>query len=690
MCERGRDGRLDPRYGRNVTTQPVLAGRIPVTGITPALPDRRWRPKAYDGEVVPFRATVFREGHDRVGAMLVLSSPSGVERRERMSPLAAGTDRWEAQVLLDEVGIWRWQVTGFDDEIATWRHDAAIKVDAGVDVELMFEIGARLLDRAVAERHRPAAVRKRLGALAAALRDSGASVADRRALIDAPALEEFTARPLARLSSDSEEHEILVERRRAGVGSWYEFFPRSEGAKQLKDGSWKSGTFRTAAKRLDGVAAMGFDVVYLPPIHPIGVTNRKGRNNTLDPGPNDPGSPWAIGGPLADGTPGGHDAVHPDLGTLADFRAFVRRAAALGIEVALDLALQASPDHPWVTEHPEWFTQLPDGTIRYAENPPKKYQDIYPVNFDDDPEGIYQEVLRVVRHWMKQGVRIFRVDNPHTKPLAFWERLIGTVNAEDPGVIFLAEAFTRPAMMQALAMVGFQQSYSYYTWRNTKEELEEFLTSVSQETADFMRPNLFVNTPDILTEYLQFGGPAAFTVRATIAATAAPTWGVYAGFELFESVARPGAEEAIDNEKYEYKPRDFAAAELEGRSLALYLGILNGIRSSHPALAQLRNIHFHSSDDDAVLVYSKHLDGRFTPDGIADTVIVVVNVDPHSVRETTVRLDLDVIGLAPDERFAVEDLVTGDRWEWGDANYVRLDAFTRPAHILHVVRSANA
>ncbi|MFE6255691.1 maltotransferase domain-containing protein [Agromyces sp. NPDC057865] len=683
MCERA-----TPRRGRPfratvgcVTTHAVQAGRIPVTGVTPAVPDGRWRPKAYEGEVVPFRATVFREGHDQVGAMLVITSPSGTVRHERMSPLTAGTDRWEAQVLLDERGVWHWHVTGFDDEIATWRHDAALKVDAGVDVELMYEIGARLLDRAGDEKARPVAARRRLTALANALRDDTATAAERRALIDSPVLDLFAGWPLAKLTSDTPEHEILVERRRAGVGAWYEFFPRSEGAKRLRDGRWKSGTFRTAAKRLDGVAAMGFDVVYLPPIHPIGVTNRKGRNNTLDPGPQDPGSPWAIGG-----AEGGHDAIHPDLGSLAELRAFVRRAAALGIEVALDLALQASPDHPWVAEHPDWFTQLPDGTIRYAENPPKKYQDIYPVNFDDDPEGIFEEVLRIIRHWIKQGVRIFRVDNPHTKPLAFWERLIGTVNAEDPDVVFLAEAFTRPAMMQALAMVGFQQSYSYFTWRNTKEELEEFLTSVSQDTADFMRPNLFVNTPDILTEYLQFGGPAAFTVRATVAATAAPLWGVYAGFELFESVARPGAEEAIDNEKYEYKPRDFAAAEKEGRSLALYLGILNRIRADHPALGQLRNIRFHGSEDDSVLVYSKHLDGRFTPDGVADTIIVVANVDPHSVRETTVHLDLAAIGLEPGSRFEVEDLVTGHRWDWGDANYVRLDAFTRPAHVLHVVR----
>ncbi|MGI9824075.1 alpha-1,4-glucan--maltose-1-phosphate maltosyltransferase [Agromyces sp. Marseille-Q5079] len=672
-----------------VSSRTVRAGRIPVTRLSPAVPDPRWRPKAFEGEVVPFRANVFREGHDQVGAMLVATAPSGLEHRARMALTAPGTDRWEAKLLLDEVGDWRWRVTGFDDEIGTWRHDAALKVDAGVDVDVMFEIGARLLDRASTEKSRPPAVRRRLAAVAASLRDAEASVADRRALIDDSALAEFEVRPLARLSSESDEHVITVERRRAGVGSWYEFFPRSEGARRLRNGTWRSGTFRTAIKRLDGVAAMGFDVLYLPPIHPIGVTNRKGPNNTLDPAPGDPGSPWAIGGPLADGTPGGHDAVHPDLGTLADFRAFVRRANALGIEVALDLALQASPDHPWVGEHPEWFTTLPDGSIRFAENPPKKYQDIYPINFDLDPDGLLVEVERIVRHWMKQGVRIFRVDNPHTKPLAFWERLIGEVNATDPDVVFLAEAFTRPSMMQALAMVGFQQSYSYFTWRNTKEELEEFLTSVSQETADFMRPNLFVNTPDILTEYLQFGGPAAFTVRATIAATAAPSWGVYTGFELFESVARPGAEEAIDNEKYEYKPRDFAAAEAEGRSLALYLGILNGIRKAHPALGQLRNIRFHASDDDAVMAYSKHLEGQFTPDGLDDTIIVVANVDPHSVRETTVHLDLAAIGLPPGSRFTVEDLVTGQRWQWGEDNYVRLDAFTRPAHVLHVVRGSD-
>ena len=401
-----------------MTTAPVLAGRIPVTRLTPALPDDRWRPKAFEGEVVPFRATVFREGHDQVGAMLVITSPSGVGRRERMTPMAPGTDRWQAKVLLDEVGEWHWHVTGFDDEIATWRHDAALKIDAGVDVELMYEIGARLIDRAVADKTRcprDAHEAHRAGDGAARSCDIRRRTARPRRRPAALGIRRPPARaPHDRLPRAHDPRRAPTRGRRArGTSS----SPAPRGRSSCKDGRWKSGSFRTAIRRLDGVAAMGFDVVYLPPIHPIGVTNRKGPNNTLDPGPHDPGSPWAIGGPLADGCPGGHDAVHPDLGTLADFRAFVRRADALGIEVALDLALQAAPDHPWVAEHPDWFTQLPDGTIRYAENPPKKYQDIYPVNFDDDPEGIFAEVLRVVRHWMKQGVRIFRVDNPHTKPL---------------------------------------------------------------------------------------------------------------------------------------------------------------------------------------------------------------------------------------------------------------------------------
>jgi starch synthase (maltosyl-transferring) len=642
-----------------------------------------YRPKAFEGEVVPFVVTSFREGHDRIGVQLRLFSPSGDESLHRLDPLEDGFDRWRTEVALLEQGVWRFRFESFGDEFATWEHAAALKIAAGVDAALMRELGALLFDRARAEKDRPAAEKKALATAAASLRDAGVDDAGALEIVtDATIAGFFRQRPVMSLVTLGDDLELLVERERAGVGAWYEFFPRSEGARRLKDGTVKSGTFRTAAKRLPGVAAMGFEVLYLPPIHPIGTLNRKGPNNTLDAGPADPGSPWAIGSAA-----GGHDTVHPDLGGLADFRAFVRAARAEGLEVALDLALQAAPDHPWVAEHPEWFTSLPDGSIAYAENPPKKYQDIYPVNFDNDPAGIRAEVLRIVRHWVAQGVRIFRVDNPHTKPLQFWEWLIRTVNAENPDVVFLAEAFTRPAPLQSLASAGFQQSYTYFTWRNTKAELEEFLSQLAHETADFLRPNLFVNTPDILTEYLQYGGRPAYRIRAAIAATAAPTYGVYAGYELYENVARPGSEENIDNEKYEYKFRDWAGAVERGDSLAPFLTRLNEIRRAHPALRQLRNLSIHWSDDDAILVYAKHLDAAVSPDGRSDTVIVVVNTDPHSVRQTMVHLDTRVWGVEPGAPYEVEDLVTGATWTWSDHNFVMLDAFTEPVHILHVKES---
>ncbi|MCK2036673.1 alpha-1,4-glucan--maltose-1-phosphate maltosyltransferase [Microbacterium sp. SSW1-49] len=655
----------------------LRATRIPLSDGTPSVPGG-YPAKAFVGEVVPFGVVAFREGHDTIGVHLRLTDPRGEESLHRLTPRNDGTDRWAVDIALDVQGTWTYRFEAFSDDFATWAHAASLKVAADVDVDVMAALGAELLTRAAAEKDRPAAQRTRLRADAASLA-GGDAATTLRLSTDAGLAQLFADRPTTTLRSTSDAQSIVVDRTAAGVAAWYEFFPRSEGAKRLKDGTVKSGTFRTAAKRLPAVAAMGFDVLYLVPIHPIGTTNRKGRNNTLTTEPGDPGSPYAIGS--ADG---GHDAIHPDLGTAQDFRAFVRAARKEGLEIALDLALQASPDHPWVTEHPEWFTTLPDGTIAYAENPPKKYQDIYPLNFDNDPEGIYAEMLRIVQHWIRQGVKIFRVDNPHTKPLQFWEWLIAVVNAEDPDVIFLAEAFTRPAVMRALAAVGFQQSYSYFTWRNTKAELEEFLTSVSQETSDYMRPNLFVNTHDILTEYLQFGGRAAYRIRACIAATAAPLYGVYAGYELFENVARPGSEENIDNEKYEYKFRDWEGEEERGDSLAPLLRSLNGIRRAHPALRQLRNFRAHWSDDDAVLVYSKHLDAAFTGTGRSDTIIVVANVDPHSVRETTVHLDTTLWGIAPGESFEVEDLLTGAVWTWNDHNYVRLDAFTEPVHILTV------
>jgi starch synthase (maltosyl-transferring) len=437
------------------------------------------------------------------------------------------------------------------------------------------------------------------------------------------------------------------------------------------------GTFRTAAERLPAIAAMGFDVVYLPPIHPIGTTFRKGPNNTLSAGPDDVGVPWAIGSPE-----GGHDAVNPALGTLEDFDAFVARAGELGMEVALDFALQCSPDHPWVEKHPEWFRHRADGSIAYAENPPKKYQDIYPIAFDADMDGLVAETVRVLRHWMDHGVRIFRVDNPHTKPVVFWERVIGEINGRDPDVIFLAEAFTRPAMMHTLGAVGFQQSYTYFTWRTTKEELTQYLTELSGEAAAYMRPNFFANTPDILHAYLQHGGRPAFAVRAILAATLSPTWGIYSGYELCENTPlRPDSEEYLDSEKYQLRPRDWAAAEREGRSIAGLVTELNAIRRRSPALRQLRDLHFHHADKEEVLVYSKQRG--------ANTVLVVVNLDPFHTQEATVSLDMPRLGLDWHERVPVRDELTGDTYSWGRANYVRLEPGDRPAHVLTVLRPSS-
>ena len=440
------------------------------------------------------------------------------------------------------------------------------------------------------------------GAIEAAT-DTTRPVEARLAQLESPELTAvLLAHPLRELVTVDGPYPAYADRTRALFSSWYEFFPRSEGAfRDPKKGTVVSGTFATAAKRLDGVAAMGFDVVYLPPIHPIGEVNRKGPNNTLTPGPDDTGSPWAIGSRL-----GGHDAVHPDLGTLADFDAFVAHATSARPRGRARPGSAVRTDHPWVTTNPEWFTTRADGTIAYAENPPKKYQDIYPLNFDNDPEGIAQEVLRVVRHWMAHGVRIFRVDNPHTKPVAFWQWLLAEIRATDPDVIFLSEAFTKPPMLQTLGAIGFHQSYTYFTWRTAKGEIEDYLREVADESAHRVRPNFFVNTPDILHEYLQYGGPAAFKIRAVLAAMGSPSWGVYAGYELFEHVAvRPGSEEYLDSEKYQVRIRDWEAAEAEGRSLAPYLTKLNELRKTHPALQLLRNLVVHPTDDDGIICFSK-------------------------------------------------------------------------------------
>ncbi|NEC05752.1 alpha-1,4-glucan--maltose-1-phosphate maltosyltransferase, partial [Streptomyces sp. SID7909] len=498
------------------------------------------------------------------------------------------------------------------------------------------------------------------------------------------AREALDRHPLRELVTASRPHPLVVERRRALYGSWYEMFPRSEGARyetpkprkgrgakaaEAQQPRLVSGTFRTAAERLPAVAAMGFDVVYLPPIHPIGTTHRKGANNSLTPSAHDVGVPWAIGS-----AEGGHDAVHPDLGTLDDFVHFVETARNLRLEVALDFALQCSPDHPWVEKHPEWFQHRADGSIAYAENPPKKYQDIYPIAFDKDLPGIVAESVRILRFWMDRGVRIFRVDNPHTKPVIFWEKVIAEINRTDPDVIFLAEAFTRPAMMRTLGAIGFQQSYTYFTWRNTRQELTDYVTELAGETAAFMRPNFFVNTPDILPGYLQEGGRPAFEARAVLAATLSPSWGVYAGYELCENTPiHHGSEEYLDSEKYEIRPRDWEAAEREGRSLAPLITSLNRIRRRHPALQQLRDVHFHASDNDAVIAYSKRSGSNI--------LLVVVNLDPHHTQEATVSLDMPQLGLDRHESVPVRDELTGTSYHWGRTFYVRLEPGVTPAHV---------
>ena len=658
-------------------------GRLPILGIRPSVEAGRWPAKAFKGEVIPFSANVFREGHDALGVELLLTDPNGKQQTHRLAAGAMGSDLWHTKVQLNEQGLWKFQIRAFADDYETWHHNASVKLNVGVDEELMMLEGIALFTKAAAEKGRTPANAKQLVALAEMLSDTNRPAKDRFAEAESSAaIKAITSQPIRSLITLSEEYRINCERELAGSGAWYEFFPRSEGAKfDAKTKTWTSGNFKTAAKRLPAVAEMGFNILYMPPIHPIGHSFRKGPNNTLTAGPQDPGSPWAIGS-----SAGGHDAIHPDLGTEKDFAAFVAKANELGLEIAMDLALQASPDHPWVKSNPEWFTTRADGTIAYAENPPKKYQDIYPINFDNDPEGIHFEVLRVVKLWISRGVKIFRVDNPHTKPVAFWEWLIGEINSEFPDVIFLAEAFTRPSMMHALGKVGFQQSYTYFTWRNTKQELESYLKELVHESADFFRPNFWVSTPDILTEYLQFGGPAAHKIRGVLAAMCTPSWGMYAGYELCESVARPGAEEHIDSEKFEYRPRDWDAAKKGGRSIADFITKLNEIRAAQPAVRQLRNLEIQHTDDSAILAFSKHLSGEHTENGKPNTILVVVNVDPHAVRETMVRLDLEKLGLPAGSKFEVKDLLSGDKYEWSSDNYVRLDSFTQPAHIFQIGR----
>jgi starch synthase (maltosyl-transferring) len=655
-----------------------MSGRLGIDDITPVVSGGRYASKAVVGEHIPVGATVWREGHDAVAATVTWKGPKDkVARQTRMVEHGIGLDRFAATIVPDAEGAWTFRIDAWSDPWATWRSAVEKKLAAGqgsAELANDLELGARLVER-VGRRPDRRNDKDLLLSVAAGLRDGERPLPERvgpalAAEIDT-IMREF---PVRELLTRGKVHKVWVDRPRALYGSWYEFFPRSTGGWD-DTGKPVHGTFVTAARELDRVAGMGFDVVYLPPIHPIGRVNRKGPNNTLNAGPDDVGSPWAIGS-----VEGGHDAVAPELGTVADFKGFVHRADELGLEVALDFALQCAPDHPWVVEHPEWFTTLPDGTIAYAENPPKKYQDIYPLNFDNEPRSLYAEINRVLTHWIELGVRIFRVDNPHTKPPDFWHWLIWEVKRRYPDVLFLAEAFTRPARQYGLAKLGFTQSYTYFTWRTGKQELIDFMIDWL-EHADEGRPNLFVNTPDILHESLQHGGPAMFATRAALAATLSPTWGVYSGYELYEhEPVRQGSEEYLDSEKYQLRPRDYHTALLDGRSLEPWLTKLNEIRKAHPALQQLRSLYFHHVDNDALIAYSK------TDPATGDTVLVVVTLDPHNAQQGTLWLDLPELGLDWHERITAHDEVTGDTWDWGQANFVRLEPWRAVAHVISIHR----
>ena len=575
-----------------------MISRIAISDISPAVYfGGEFLPvKAVAGETIQISATAVIEGHEKLGAQVVLHDSKGkVVSRAEMKETWPGTNRYEGSITIPAQGDYFFVVEA--DSTSQYRT----------------------------------------------------------------------------VYGSTEKYPIRADRERALSGAWYEFFPRSEGAVKNADGTITSGTFVTATKRLPAVAAMGFDVLYLPPIHPIGVAHRKGPNNSLTAGPNDPGVPWAIGN-----SNGGHDAINPALGTMKDFENFVAAAKKAGLEIALDLALQTSPDHPWVKSNPQWFNKRADGTIAYAENPPKKYQDIYPINFDDDYEGIRDEVLRIIRLWVSKGVKIFRVDNPHTKPVHFWQDLLDIVRRESPEVIFLAEAFTAPAMMHALGKAGFHQSYTYFTWRTSKSELTEYGREVAQQTSAFFRPNFWVNTPDINPFHLQSGNPAMFALRAVLASTLTPSWGMYAGYEIYEH--RPfkeGGEEYLDSEKYEIKVRDWDGATKKGLTLAPFITQLNAIRKANPALHQLRNLVFHNTESEAIIAYSKR-EGK-------NLILVVVNLDPSFAQGTIVHWDMNALGL--EGTFAVKDLLDGKSFDWSEHQFIQLDP-TRPvgkvAHICQV------
>jgi len=651
-----------------------LINRIPVTDISPVIyfGGELVPVKAIAGEEIPITAKVFREGHDQLGADVVLYSDAGREiSRVVMGEQWHGSDLYEATIRIPSQGDFSFAIESYDHPFATWLHGAEIKIPADIDAELMCATGAEIFE---AKSREDASVKSLLAPAIKVLSDKELSPINRFSQVTTDAIRLlFSANPLRNLVTTTERYPIRADHERALVGSWYEFFPRSEGATLLPDGTVKSGTFKSAAERLPAVAAMGFDILYLPPIHPIGTTFRKGKNNTLTPAATDPGVPWAIGS-----KDGGHDAINPALGTMNDFENFIKAAKKEKLEIAMDFALQASPDHPWVSAHPEFFTTRADGSIAYAENPPKKYQDIYPINFDNDYAGILNESLRILRFWIAKGISIFRVDNPHTKPVHFWADVMATIHAESPDVIFLAEAFTKPSMMHALGKAGFHQSYTYFTWRTTKSELIDYATEVSRDTSAFFRPNFWVNTPDILPFHLQSGNPAIFAIRAALAATLSPSWGMYAGYELFEHRRfKEGGEEYLDSEKYEIKVRDWDGATKRELTLAPFIAQLNKIRRNNIALQRLRNLRFHKSDNEAILAYSKREGDNL--------ILVVVNLDPSFAQESTIDWNMSDLGISGDN-FAVVDLIDGTKYDWSAHTYVRLDPTRLSGKVIHIAQ----
>ena len=652
-----------------------MVARFGIDDVRPQVSGRTLPAKAVVGEVVPISALVWREGHDAIAATLVLVSPSGEQFSVPMHQEVYRPDYVHGIFIPREKGLWRYRVDAWSDVMATWRNAVEKKLAAGqTEKELANDIahGADLFAAAIAQTPSPQVLEN----ARTLLLDDTLPLADRIAPCVSQEVRDVLAEyPLRELVTRGPVADILVERREALVNSWYEMFPRSTGGVDAM-GNPVHGTWATTAAQLQRVADMGFDTVYFPPIHPIGEVNRKGRNNTLTPEDGDVGSPWAIGSKH-----GGHDAFDPNLGGEDEFLDMMDHANELGLEIALDFALQAAPDHPWAKEHPEFFTVLADGTIAYAENPPKKYQDIYPLNFDNAPEKLYAEIYRVLMYWVDLGVTTFRVDNPHTKPVDFWHWLIAKVHETDPDVIFLAEAFTRPPRMYGLSKAGFSQSYTHFTWKTTKAELTDF-AQLLVDVADVSRPNLFVNTPDILHSTLQQGGPAAFALRATLAATMSPLWGVYSGYELYED--RPmaaGSEEYHDSEKYQLRHRDFAAALEKGASLEPYLTLLNTIRRDNPALQQLRQIRFHDIANDNIIAYSK-VDAE-----TGNAVLVVVNLDPSSTQEGMLRVDASAVGFNDGETFEVHDQITGEHYTWTTAetgNFIRLAPEKNVAHIFRL------